>query len=101
MKNATAAALNFADLPRYREPYTDPPIRALRGCDVYGPMSKTGLSRSEVYRLIALGEFPAGFLVAKNSRAWFEHEVDHWLLERARRFPAASKTETTDTQDPQ
>lgn len=66
----------------------DPPLRALRGCDVYGPGSKTGLSRSLIYREIDEGTFPPGFLVARNTRAWFEHEIDNWLLERARKNSA-------------
>jgi prophage regulatory protein len=65
------------------DPFTPPPLKALRGCDVYGPGSKTGLSRSEIYRQIAEGTFPPGFAVARNARAWFEHEVDKWLVERA------------------
>lgn len=75
------------------DPFSPPPLKALRGFDVYGPGSKTGLSRSEIYRMIGRGEFPPGFLVARNSRAWFEHEVDHWLMERARHNPAAEMPE--------
>lgn len=75
------------------DPFGPPPLKALRGCDVYGLGSKTGLSRSEIYRLIGRGEFPPGFLVARNSRAWFEHEIDFWLLERARHNPASQMPE--------
>ena len=69
-------------------PADQQPLRALRGCDVYGPGSKTGLSRSEIYRQIADGTFPPGFMIARNCRAWFEHTIDHWLLERAKRASA-------------
>ena len=75
------------------DPFGPPPLKALRGCDVYGPGSKTGLSRSEIYRMIGRGEFPTGFLVARNSRAWFEHEIDHWLMERSRHNPAVEMPE--------
>lgn len=75
-------------LTKQSETDAKPSLKALRGSDVFGPGSKTGLSRSEIYRMIGRNEFPPGFLVARNCRAWFEHEVDHWLLERARRTPA-------------
>ena len=54
---------------------------------------KDGLSRSQIYREIEQGTFPEGFLIARNSRAWFEHEIDHWLMERARRNPARAMPE--------
>lgn len=72
------------------DPFTPPPLKALRGSDVYGPGSKTGQSRSQIYRLIEQGAFPEGFLIARNTRAWFEHEIDAWLLERARKNPAGA-----------
>lgn len=45
---------------------------------------KVGLSTSEVYELMALGLFPPSRQLTLSGRAvaWFEHEVDEWLLSR-------------------
>lgn len=53
-------------------------LRALRIKQV---IAKTGLCRSAIYAKAATGEFPTQFKLG-NSRAsaWWEHEVDAWLL---------------------
>jgi len=58
-------------------------LRALGADQVFGENGRSGLSRSEGYRLMDRGEFPRGFLVTPAKRAWFEHEIDAWLLQRA------------------
>lgn len=58
-------------------------LRALGADQVFGENGRSGLSRSEGYRLMERGEFPRGFLVTPAKRAWFEHEIDAWLLQRA------------------
>lgn len=50
--------------------------RALRLRQV---LDKTGLSRSQLYRLIGRGDFPAGASLSEHVRAWDEWRVDDWL----------------------
>jgi prophage regulatory protein len=69
------------------------PIRMLRLPDV---MQKTGLSRSQIYRLIALGSFPTQIQLGDRSAGWIESEIDGWLgeriaLSRERPYQAAAK----------
>ena len=44
----------------------------------------TSLSRSYIYHLASIGEFPKSLSVVRNgnSRAWLESEVEHWIDER-------------------
>jgi len=46
--------------------------------------SKTGLSRSEVYRREKLGEFPRRVSLGARSVGWLAEEVDAWIMERVR-----------------
>jgi prophage regulatory protein len=41
----------------------------------------TGLSRSQIYKLVALGAFPRPVPMGKDSkrRAWVHHEVNEWI----------------------
>ena len=41
-----------------------------------------GLSRSEIYRLIALGRFPRPIPLGDRARAWDSDEVQAWVRER-------------------
>jgi prophage regulatory protein len=50
--------------------------RALRLRQV---LEKTGLSRSQLYRLIGRGDFPAGVPLSEHVRAWDEWGIDDWL----------------------
>ncbi|MBS0251411.1 MAG: AlpA family transcriptional regulator [Proteobacteria bacterium] len=55
------------------------PIRMLRLPQV---LKKTGLSRSQIYRLIALGNFPTQIQLSERISGWIEIEIDQWLQER-------------------
>lgn len=44
--------------------------------------ARTGLSRSEIYRRIALGDFPAPIKLGLRASAWSKHEVDAWISQR-------------------
>ncbi len=44
--------------------------------------ARTGLSRSEIYRRIALDEFPAPIKLGVRASAWSKHEVDAWIAQR-------------------
>ncbi|MGH9436170.1 MAG: helix-turn-helix transcriptional regulator [Terriglobia bacterium] len=42
----------------------------------------TGLSRSSLYRLIAVGSFPSPILLSANAVGWLETEVSAWIAGR-------------------
>lgn len=42
-------------------------------------LSKTGLSRSNLYRLVARGQFPKGFKLSERTVVWDEAQIDGWL----------------------
>ena len=42
-------------------------------------LSKTGLSRSNLYRLITRGQFPKGFKLSERTVVWDEARIDNWL----------------------
>jgi prophage regulatory protein len=54
-------------------------VRILRIGDV---IQKTALSRSQIYRLIALNAFPSQIRLGVRAAGWIENEVEHWLLDR-------------------
>ena len=43
---------------------------------------RTGLSRSELYRRIAAGVFPAPVKIGERASAWSLTEVERWIAER-------------------
>jgi prophage regulatory protein len=44
--------------------------------------ARTGLSRSEIYRKVALGDFPRPIKLGERASAWAEHEVTAWIAAR-------------------
>ena len=44
----------------------------------------TGLSRSYIYHLVAIGKFPGSFPLVPggSSRAWLQAEIQEWIDER-------------------
>lgn len=44
--------------------------------------ARTGLSRSEIYRRIAAGDFPAPCKLGERASAWNAAEVDRWITDR-------------------
>lgn len=44
--------------------------------------SRTGLGRSEIYRRIAAGTFPAPIKLGERASAWISVEIDSWITER-------------------
>jgi prophage regulatory protein len=49
-----------------------------------------GLSRSEIYRLMALGRFPLPVPLGERARAWDSDEVQAWIASRIAARPTAS-----------
>ena len=44
--------------------------------------ARTGLSRSEIYRRIAMGDFPAPVKLGQRASAWSTAEIDAWIAGR-------------------
>ncbi len=44
--------------------------------------ARTGLSRSEIYRRIASGTFPAPIKIGERASAWHSTEIDSWIAQR-------------------
>jgi prophage regulatory protein len=57
----------------------DGPITLLRLPEV---KRRTGKCRSDIYRAIGKGTFPAPVKVGERASAWPEHEVAAWIAER-------------------
>lgn len=47
-----------------------------------GVCTLVGLSKSQIYRLIRAGEFPAPTRIGANSVAWSVEQVNAWVLEK-------------------
>ena len=62
-------------------------MRALRFPDL---KKKVPLSRPQVDRLEAAGDFPKRIQLGPKSVAWVEDEVDEWIAARAARRPEAA-----------
>jgi len=56
-----------------------PPLKLLRFPAV---RERTGLSRSTIWRLERIGEFPRHRKIAPNVVAWVEEEVSNWIRSR-------------------
>ena len=55
------------------------PVRFIRLPEV---RTITGLSRSQIYRLIQTGHFPAPVKLGESASGWIEAEVTHWCAQR-------------------
>lgn len=55
------------------------PNRIIRLSEV---LHKTGLSRSTMYRLIQLDQFPKQVSLLSKTSGWSEREVDQWIEDR-------------------
>jgi len=44
--------------------------------------SRTGLSRSQIYRLVQLGQFPGPVQLSARVSGWVASEVDGWISSR-------------------
>ena len=64
-------------------------VRLLR---LYDVKDYTGLSKSEIYRLMAEDRFPKAIPLGKRSVAWRSDEIDAWVAERIHKAEAAKAT---------
>lgn len=46
--------------------------------------ARVGLSRSEIYRREALGEFPKRVILGARSVGWSLEEIENWIQQRIR-----------------
>ena len=70
-------------------PKTGPPngaSRILRWPEVHNLI---GRSRTQIWRDIRAGKFPAPLVLGKNAVGWYEHEVVAWMESRPRAAYAA------------
>ena len=56
--------------------------RTVRILRIGAVIQKTALSRSQIYRLIALKAFPSQIRLGVRAAGWIEAEIDRWLLDR-------------------
>ena len=47
-------------------------------------MLKTSLSKSSIYRLESLGQFPKRVRIGENSTGWLSSEIDEFITSRPR-----------------
>ena len=45
--------------------------------------TRTGLSRSTIWRLERVGKFPKHRRISPNAVGWIEHEIDDWIRRTA------------------
>ena len=50
-------------------------------------LSRTGLSKSPLYRKIAEGTFPHRLKISANGAGWHESEIDRWVADPVRWRP--------------
>lgn len=43
---------------------------------------RCALSRSEIYRRVGLGTFPAPIKIGQHASAWADHEISEWIADR-------------------
>ena len=46
-------------------------------------LSRTGLSRSTIYRKIAEGTFPTQMKISTNGSGWYESDINRWIANPA------------------
>ena len=63
-----------------------PIIRLLRRPEIE---SRTGLSRSSIYAMMARGTFPRPLRIGQRAVAWDEATIENWLATRAEANPHA------------
>lgn len=61
---------------------TTPPTGALILERLPQVKARTGLCRSDIYRRIAAGDFPAPIKLGERASAWNAAEVDSWITGR-------------------
>lgn len=59
-------------------PSPNEPSGAFRFLRLPEVCERTGLSRSQIYRLEAAGQFPARVKLGVSASAWVDREVHHW-----------------------
>lgn len=63
-------------------------------------IARTQLSRSEIYRKVALGQFPSPIKLGERASAWPEHEVSAWIASRIAARDSAALTASPGASSP-
>mgnify|MGYP001481571944 CR=1 FL=1 len=59
-------------------------------------LSRTGLSRSTIYRKIAEGTFPPQIKISINGAGWKESDIDRWIADPVAWRPPMPTTDRLD-----
>lgn len=54
-------------------------VRPLQLLRLSAVLSRVGLSKSQIYRMIKAGDFPAPISIGANSVRWPSHDIDAWI----------------------
>jgi prophage regulatory protein len=58
-------------------------------------MQRVGISRTQIYRLIQRGDFPAPVRLSDRISIWRQKDIDEWL---SRQFEVSSRLRSTDNE---
>lgn len=61
----------------------EPPLRPMRVLRLPDLEHKVGLKKTQIYGLMAAGQFPAAIKLTVRVSGWLEHEIDDWIQVRA------------------
>ena len=53
-------------------------------------IQRVGLSRSQIYKLIGLSEFPAQMKISCSVSVWLESDIDDWIETKVRESKEAA-----------
>ena len=73
-------------LPWPPEVFVPAPVRGIRMLRLSAAARRVGLARSQIYRNIEAGTFPAPTPLGKRVRRWPAHEIDKWMSEHLKRI---------------
>lgn len=65
--------------PHIQDGLKNPSMKALR---LPAVLDKTGISRSQLFRLIQQGKFPSAHRLSERVSAWDERAIDQFLAEK-------------------
>lgn len=74
-------------------PMTTPATTSERAVRIREVMQRVGISRTQIYRLIQRGDFPAPVRLSDRISIWRQKDIDEWL---SRHFERLSGTRSAD-----
>lgn len=76
-------------------PTTTPATASERAVRIREVMQRVGISRTQIYRLIQRGDFPAPVRLSDRISIWRQKDIDEWL---SRHFERLSGTRSADNE---